>query len=305
MLTSRMMRVGLIGTGWWATTVHAPSLAEHPKFDFVGVWGRDQARTAELSAACGARPYADPERLIDDVDALSFAVPPPVQADLALHAAIRGRHLLLEKPIATSVADARRLEDAVAAAGGAAIVFFTHRFMASTQDWLERMQRRGGWTCARVDITFSSPLLETRSPWRHEHGALWDLGPHVLSVLVPLLGDVTAVMADRGHNDQVHLIMQHSDGRSSTASVTLTAPAAVGTHVSVDGEAGREVLPPPSLDTPRMVAAHRVALDALLELADQPGRGHPCDVHFGARVVEVLDAARRSMASGCRTTVSS
>jgi hypothetical protein len=53
---------------------------------------------------------------------------------------------------------------------------------------------------------------------------------------------VTAVAAGRGRGDQLHLIMQHSAGRSSTASVTLTAPTAIGTHVSVDGEAGREVL---------------------------------------------------------------
>ena len=92
------MRVGLIGTGWWATTVHAPSLAEHPKVDFVGVWGRDPARTAELSERVRrSRVCAIPDRLIDDVDALSFAVPPAVQADLAVRAAERGRHLLAGK----------------------------------------------------------------------------------------------------------------------------------------------------------------------------------------------------------------
>jgi predicted dehydrogenase len=295
-----MMRVGLIGTGWWATTVHAPSLAEHPKIDFVGVWGRDHARTADLSAAFGVRGYAEPDRLIEDVDALAFAVPPAVQTDLAVRAARRGRHLLLEKPIATSLADARQLEGAVSANRVASIVFFTHRFLTSTSEWLERRCQRGGWTCAHMEITFSSPLLETRSPWRHEHGALWDLGPHVVSVVVPLLGDVTAVMAGKGDGDQVHLIMWHSAGRSSTASVTLTAPAATGTHVSVDGEAGREVLPPPSLETPCVVDAHQAALDALVDQADHPDRGHPCDVHFGARVVEVLDAARRSLAEYCR-----
>ena len=59
------------------------------------------------------------------------------------------------------------------------------------------------------------------------------------------------------------------------------------------------VLPPPSLETPRLVVAHEAALDALLDLADHPDRGHPCDVHFGARVVQILDAARRSLAEGC------
>ncbi len=44
----------------------------------------------------------------------------------------------------------------------------------------------------------------------------------------------------------------------------------------------------------------QAALDALLDLADHPERGHACDVHFGARVVAVLDAARRSLANGCR-----
>jgi len=297
------MRVGLIGTGWWATTIHAPSLAAHPAIDFVGIWGRDQARTAELSAACGAREYVDLDSLIDDVDALSFAVPPAIQANLAVRAAGRGRHLLLEKPIATSLAEAQRLENAVAATGVASIIFFTHRFLTATSEWLARMGQRGGWTCAHVDITFSSSGLETRSPWRYEHGALWDLGPHVLSLVVPLLGEVSAVVAARGHGDQVHLIMQHAAGRSSTASVSLTAPVAIGTHVWVDGEAGRDVLPPPSLETPLVVAAHQAALDALLTLADQQGRGHPCDVRFGARVVEVLDGARRSLANGCRSEI--
>jgi predicted dehydrogenase len=144
------------------------------------------------------------------------------------------------------------------------------------------------------------PSLEMRSPWRHTHGALPDPGPHVLSLLVPLLGDVTAVVAVRGGGDQVHLIMQHTARRSSTASVTLTAPAATGTHLSVDGEAGREVLPSPALETPNMVVAHQAALDAVLDVANHPARGHACDVHFGARVVEVLDAAQRSLANGGR-----
>jgi predicted dehydrogenase len=307
-LTSLAMRVGLIGTGPWASTVHAASLAQHPTIEFAGVWGRDPARTADLSSKSGARAYADPERLMDEVDALSFAVPPAVQADLALRAARRGCHVLLEKPIATSVVDARRLEAEVAAAGVASIVFFTHRFIAGTQAWLERVRERGGLFCARAEIAFSVPLedgAQARSAWRREYGALWDLGPHALSLLVPLLDEVTAVVAGAGRGDQVNLILQHPRNCSSTASVSLTAPpAGTGTHLNTDGEDGRQTLPEPSLENTLVVAAHQAALDALIDLAAHSQRGHPCDVHFGARVVEVLDAAQRSLASGCRVEVS-
>jgi predicted dehydrogenase len=298
------MRLGLIGTGNWAETVQAASLAQHPSIDFAGVWGRDPARTAALSSRFGTRAYADPERLMDDVDALSFAVPPAVQADLAVRAARRGRHLLLEKPIATSVLEARRLKAEVAAAGVASIVFFTHRFMAGTHAWLERVRERGGLFCARAEISFSSLPVADGPSWRREYGALWDIGPHALSLLVPLVGDVTSVVAGAGRGDQVHLIMQHPASCSSTASVTLTAPsAATGTHLYVYGEYGRETLPPTSLEPTRVVAAHQAGVDALLDVVAQPRRGHPCDVHFGARVVEVLDAAQRSLASGCRVEV--
>jgi predicted dehydrogenase len=301
------MRLGLIGTGDWATNVHAPSLAEHPGVEFVGLWGRDQARTAAMSGRFGIQAYADPERLIEDVDALAFAVPPAVQADLAVRAAQRGRHVLLEKPVATSVLDARRLEHAVAGADVASIVFFTWRFVAQTQAWLEHVGQLGGWLCGRAEIAFNIYVEDgpqAASLWRHEYGALWDLGPHALSLLVPVLGEVTAVVAGAGRGDQVHLIMQHTEGRASSTSLTLTAPsAATGTCVYFDGECGRETLSPRSLDLIHVLAAHRAALDALIDRAGHPNRSHPCDVHRGARVVEVLHAAQQSLSSGCRVEV--
>src|SRR3979490_147024 len=110
------LRVGLIGTGYWAKGVHAPSVRHHPDADLVGVWGRDPSKTAALATEFGAQPYADVDALLADVDALTFAVPPDVQAEIAVRAAKAGRHLLLEKPIATSIAAAERIEEAVARA---------------------------------------------------------------------------------------------------------------------------------------------------------------------------------------------
>jgi len=293
------MRLGLIGSGYWARTIHGRSAAQHPQVELVGVWGRDAAKTAAAADELGTRAYPSTAALIADTDALTFAVPPDVQTHIALAAAKAGRHLLLEKPIAISVDDARRLEAAVEQAGLASIVFFTRRFVPETQAWLERLAALGGWECGRAEYA-SSIFVEGNpfgaSPWRHEKGGLWDIGPHALAMLWPLLGEVTSVLAGGGVRDQVHLVLRHAGGASSTLSLSLSVPqSAVGTQVYVYGEHGRETAPSAPADT---VAAHQAALDALIALAANPSAGHPCDVHFGARVVEVLAAAEASLADG-------
>ncbi len=296
------LRVGLIGTGYWAKGVHAPSVRHHPDADLVGVWGRDPFKTAELATEFGAQPYADVDALLADVDALTFAVPPDVQAEIAVRAAEAGRHLLLEKPIATSVGAGERIEEAAARAQVASIVFFTRRFVPETSAWLQRVNDLGGWDCGRAEIAASALVdggVFSSSPWRHDKGALWDVGPHALSLLLPALGDVTTVVAGGGRGDQVHLVMRHVDGASSTASLSMTTPPpAVGNMVYVYGQSGRMTAPSRALDRSQVIEAHSAALDALIGQIERPGTTHPCDVRFGLRVVQILEATARSLASG-------
>src|SRR4029078_9730733 len=61
------------------------------------------------------------------------------------------------------------------------------------------------------------------SPWRRERGALWDIGPHALALLVPTLGPVERVEAKRGLRDAVHLALRHAPGTASSVTVSLTA----------------------------------------------------------------------------------
>jgi len=300
------MRIGLIGTGNWARTVHGPSVAAHPNAHLVGVWGRDRARAVEVAGELGSVAHADLDGLLDTVDAVTFAVPPDVQPAIAVRAARLGRHLLLEKPIALTAADAVGLERAVADAHVASIVFFTRRFLPDVQAWLERVAEQGGWYSGRAEADFNYLIDSNQSvtsPWRREHGALWDLGPHSLAQLLPVLGQVTAVTAVRGRGDQVHLIIRHTENRSSTASFSYTSPTVSGNSLYVDGTEGRLAAPMGNLSNAEFLAAHRAALDALIDQSQRHDASHPCDVHFGARVVEVLAAARQSLASGCQVEV--
>jgi predicted dehydrogenase len=296
------MRFGVLGTGPWAQTVHAPALAGHAAAELAGVWGRDLAKAKALGAEFEVEGFADLDELLDQVDAVALALPPDVQAPLAERAAAAGKHLLLEKPVAFSTAAADRVVAAVQDAGVASVVFFTLRFQAATSTWLTQAARTelaggaGSWLASLAGSRFAA------SPWRHERGALWDVGPHALSVLVPALGPVVAVQAGAGLRDTVHLVLTHASGAASTVSLSLTvAPMSAGVEFFVHGDAGRLVLLP---DSGTAVDAFGLAVDELQAAALTGGR-HPCDVAFGRDVVQVLETAARALESGRRETVSS
>ncbi|MEV0254451.1 Gfo/Idh/MocA family oxidoreductase [Streptomyces sp. NPDC050732] len=284
------LRIGLVGTGPWASATHAPALARHPGVDLSGVWGRRPEAAATLAGAHKTTAYTDVDELFAASDAVAFAVPPDVQAPLAARAAAAGCHLLLDKPVATTVDGARDLAAAVERAGVASVVFFTLRFASETSAWLSEQVSTGGWFTGRADWygSFYGPdgTEAFSSPWRASRGGLWDVGPHALSMLMPVLGDVSAVTAAPGPGDTAHLILRHTGGASSTATLSLTAPAkCAGLTVELRGESGTVVLP-----TWEPGEAFRTAVDELVESAGS-GTAHPCDVRFGLRVTEILAQA--------------
>ena len=202
------LRFGVLGTGYWAQETHAARLAASADAELAGIWGRDPAKTGAAAARFGVAGHTDLDRLLAEVDAVAIAVPPDVQAELAVRAAAAGRHLLLDKPLALSLDAADRVADAVAAAAVASLVFFTLRFQPELAAWVEEAERAGDWQGgdgAWLGSVFTDPDSPfAGSPWRRAKGALWDLGPHVLSLALPVLGPVERVTAAPGHGDTVH-----------------------------------------------------------------------------------------------------
>ncbi|MCF6521904.1 Gfo/Idh/MocA family protein [Streptomyces sp. JJ36] len=286
------MKFGLLGTGPWARMTHGPALRAHPGAELAGVWGRRPEAAADLARTLGTRPYEDADALLADCDAVAVALPPDVQAPLAVRAAEAGCHLLLDKPVATTPEAAARVADAAAASGVSSVVFFTLHFSTATRDWMAEQQQSGDWLLGRAD--WLSPVFAdadspyAASPWRREKGALWDVGPHALSVLLPVLGEVTGVRATAGPGDTVQLALRHAGGAAATVTVSHTVPkAAAGVVAEVRGPAGVHVLPQRDEDP---ADAFGQAVDALLE-AVRTGTPHSCDARFGARVTEVLARA--------------
>ena len=298
------LRFGVLGTGYWAQEAHATALAAHPGTELVGVWGRDPARTEAFAARFGIRGHLDLDRLLAEVDAVAIAVPPDVQAELAVAAAAAGRHLLLDKPLALSVGAADRVAAAAAEQQVATLVFFTLRFLPEVAAWMDRATATGDWHGgggAWMDSVFTEPGSPfADSPWRRRKGALWDLGPHMLALALPVFGPVESVTAATMPPEAVNLILYHQGGVRSTLTLSQSVtPPATLIRYQVHGPGGRFAVPRFKLD-------HLVALNAAIgqftAMVAAGATSHPCDVRLGRDTVAVLEAAERFLADAGGTT---
>jgi predicted dehydrogenase len=292
---TRQLRFGLVGTGYWAQVAHGAALASTPGIEFSAVWGRDPRAAGSVASSYGATAHTDFGAFLADVDAVAFSVPPDVQASLALTAAREGKHLLLEKPIATSVEMAESLAQAVEDAQVASVVFFTGRFQPAIRTWLADVADQD-WAGGEA-VWLGSALAPDNpfnTPWRREKGGLWDLGPHTISLLSPALGPVTSVTGEAGPLGASHLLVRHARGAVSTVTVTLQAPPQGDRlYLYVWGRPGRSVAPTLADDP---VPALRAALSELAANITSGAVDHPCDVRFGLYVTRVLAQAQQQMA---------
>lgn len=286
------LRVGLIGAGPWATTVHAPGIADHPGTRLASVWARRPEAAAKLAAGYGADVASSPEEMLAGVDAVAFAVPPEVQSEIAIRAAEAGKHLILEKPIAATVADAERLVAAVERSGVASLVLLTRRYAPETKELLAQLHRTGGWTGADAQW-LSGALLDgpySHSPWRHARGALHDLGPHVFDLLDIALGRITDVTAATASDHGLwRLIFAHEGGATSSVAMSMSLPLQPSVaELAVYGEHGYRRL---SSSGTSAQDCYTLLLDDFVAMVHSNTREHPLDVRRGLHLQRIIELA--------------
>ena len=101
------LRVDVIGVGYLGR-IHARIYAQMAEVELVGVVDIDGATAREIATECHCSAFTDPLALRDRVDAVSIAVPTSAHEEVALPYLDAGVHMLIEKPLATSVEDCRR-----------------------------------------------------------------------------------------------------------------------------------------------------------------------------------------------------
>jgi predicted dehydrogenase len=103
--------VGVVGTGHLGS-LHAKMYAQIPDVTFAGVFDEDRARAEAVAAECGTKAFATLDELFAAVQAVSIVTPTRTHAAIALRAIERGIHAFIEKPITTTIAEARSVVDA-------------------------------------------------------------------------------------------------------------------------------------------------------------------------------------------------
>ena len=109
----KTVRVGVIGAGIWGS-MHVRAYAQHASAELVGVCDLDEARAQKLASDHGVPKACTSveDLLAEGLDAVSIATPDTAHCEPAVLAASKGVHVLVEKPLATSVDECTRMIDA-------------------------------------------------------------------------------------------------------------------------------------------------------------------------------------------------
>ncbi|HTR96395.1 MAG TPA: Gfo/Idh/MocA family oxidoreductase [Candidatus Acidoferrales bacterium] len=289
-----MLRVGLVGAGPWARGTYAPMLAAGPETRLECVWSRRADAALELAAAYGTVAAPSFEELLARCEAVAFAVPPDVQAELGVRAARAGLHLLLEKPLALTLDDATRLAEAVRAAGVVTQLMLTHRFRPSTAAFFAaaRATRPIGARLAFLSGAFLRGPYAT--PWRIEHGALHDLGPHAFDLLEGALGPIVAMRGLGDPRGWVALACRHEGGAVSDVALSgvMRLPHSIF-RIDVLGEDGDAMFDGyASLADDPFGPARRAFADAV-----RAGRPGGLDVRRGLELQALIEQAFRALSA--------
>lgn len=113
-MTERRLRVGVVGTGALGFH-HARLLRQMDGAVFAGIYDIDVARAAEVASQLETVAHPSLDSLLEQVEAVSIAVPTPVHSEVGLAVLSRGIAALIEKPLADSLEGAQRLVEQAAA----------------------------------------------------------------------------------------------------------------------------------------------------------------------------------------------
>jgi len=167
-LMGNPVKIAILGGGY-GTKVALPVYLELAELEPIAVWSRRPERARELAEASGLPlGTSDIDELLGapGLEAVHVATPVSMHAEVAIAAARRGLHVLCEKPLATDLAEARRVVSAVEQAGVVAAVNYGRRFQVARERLIERIREVAGRPrMVSVSLVFSDHAEAGSRPW--------------------------------------------------------------------------------------------------------------------------------------------
>jgi len=189
------------------------SFFDVPAFEQKVLVGRDAAQVAEAAAKYGWAESATDWRSVinrDDIDIIDICAPGWMHAEIAIAALAAGKHVLVEKPLANTIGEARAMTEAAAAArahGVQSMIGFNYRRVPALALARELIAEGRLGTVRHVRAAYLQDWLsDENSPmtWRLRKdtagsGALGDIASHAIDQVLYLLGDTVTEVSGRLH----------------------------------------------------------------------------------------------------------
>ncbi len=225
------VNVACIGMGWWSDVL-ADAITRSDKLRIVACYTRTEDKRQAFAAKYGCKAAPSYEATLEDrgVDAIINTTPNNVHLETTRAAAAAGKHTFLDKPIATTIADARAITAACRKAGVVLALGYQRR-KESQFRWVRKQIDAGMFgkmVNAEANISRDRLGKFEAGSWRYTSegmpgGVMLQIGIHYADVLEYLMGPVKSVMGSvaqlvlPGENpDIASLILEHQNGARST-----------------------------------------------------------------------------------------
>jgi predicted dehydrogenase len=235
------LRAAVLGVGAMGRS-HARVYAEMENVRLAAIADPDTRVAERIAGSYGTTAYADYRELLDaeKPDLVTIAVPTTRHAEVALEAISRGIHVLVEKPLAFSLDEARTIIDAAESQGVKLAVGHIERFNPAVVEIKRRLAEQELGRIFQVHARRLSPF-----PGRvQDVGVTLDLATHDIDVMCHLLdADVTRVFAETerkahaSHEDLLSALLRFSNGAIGVLDVNWLTPTKVR-QLAVLGEGG-------------------------------------------------------------------
>jgi predicted dehydrogenase len=232
------LRVASLGMGWWSDVL-ADAINRSGKLKITACYSRSEEKRAAFAAKYGCRAVPSYEAILDDkdIEAVINTTPNGVHLETTRAAADAGKHVFLDKPIANTVSDGRRITELCRKAGVVLALGYQRR-RESQFRWIKRQIDEGLFgklVNAEANISRDRLGKIDLGSWRYQAagmpgGVMLQIGIHYTDVLEYLMGPVKAVSGQfarlvlPGDNpDVASLVLEHENGALSTLNASYAS----------------------------------------------------------------------------------
>ncbi len=286
--TAFPLRVAVVGYGYWGPNL-VRNVIERPDLELAALCERDPERAAAFSARTpGVQVHQELDVLLADpeVDAVLVATPPRTHHAVVRAALEAGKHVLVEKPLATTSADARDLIDVAEEQGLVLMPGHTFVYSPPVNKVRELIQ-----SDVVGEVYFVTSSRMNLGKYQSD-GVILDLAPHDLSILLYWLGDRVSEVSATGRS-----VFQPDV--PETAFITLTFEGGAKANVQLSWLAPRKVRDMIVVGSRRMIQYDDLAADEAVRVYDrgldlefpQTFGEHQLTYRSGDIVMPRLDAA--------------